>query len=235
MSFKEMQFKGNKVYVEVDESGHICLENGRARMRYKPDAGRVYSPSVSNLTEMDGTKPTPAADTGQPVPAKKRKPAAAAAAKIKRAVAEIATMPQKNTVVAYTDGACIGNPGPAGLGYAIAFPDGRLVHKGEPLGNATNNIAELAAIARVLDLVEDPSMKILIHTDSEYSIGVLVRGWKAKANQELIGRIRKTLSRFPKVELRKVKGHAGIPENELVDDLARLAAETQAPVNENNR
>ncbi len=229
MSLKKMQFKGKKVYVEVDESGSIHVENGRARMRYKPDDERVYSPSLGNLTEMDGTKPTAATDTGKKSKAKKRKPAAAD--RISRASAEITTLPQKNTVIAYTDGACIGNPGPAGLGYAIAFPDGRLVHKGEPLGNATNNIAELTAIARVLDLVDDPSMRILIHTDSEYSIGVLVRGWKAKANQTLIGRIRKTLTRFPKVELVKVKGHAGIPENELVDDLARTAAETQAPVN----
>ena len=228
MSLKEMQFKGKKVYVEVDESGQICAENGRARMRYGPNDERVYGPSLSNLSELDGTKPV-APDPGKKSKTKKRK--RAAAERIKEASAEITTLPQKDTVIAYTDGACIGNPGPAGLGYAIAFPDGRLVHKGEPLGNATNNIAELTAIARVLDLVDDPSMRILIHTDSEYSIGVLVRGWKAKANQALIGRIRKILTGFPRVELIKVKGHAGIQENELVDDLARMAAETQAPVN----
>ncbi|HUT76081.1 MAG TPA: ribonuclease H, partial [Polyangia bacterium] len=136
-----------------------------------------------------------------------------------------------NTVVAYTDGACIGNPGPAGLGYTVIWPDGRRVERGEPLGHGTNNIAELTAILRVLELLaDDRERPVVIHSDSEYAIGVLIRGWKAKANQRLIQRIRAQLGRFKAVELRKVPAHSGVPDNELVDGLARLAAETQLPV-----
>ena len=126
--------------------------------------------------------------------------------------------------------ACSGNPGPAGLGYSVVFPDGRRIERGEPLGEGTNNIAELTAIFRVLEIVEDPSQKLLIHTDSEYSIGVLSRGWKAKANKELIKKIRSRLSKFTNIEFVKVKGHAGVPENELVDDLARNSSETQTVI-----
>ena len=97
---------------------------------------------------------------------------------------------------------------------------------------ATNNIAELTAILRVLELVDNPLSSVVIHTDSAYSIGVLSKGWKAKANKELIFRIKQHLSNMPNVTLKKVKGHAGVPENELVDDLARHASETQKTVKE---
>ena len=95
-----------------------------------------------------------------------------------------------------------------------------------------NNIAELTAILRVLEIVDDPQQPIVIHTDSEYSIGVLVRNWKAKANRELIGRIKGALARFQKVEFVKVRGHAGVYENELVDDLARISSQTQRELEE---
>ena len=134
------------------------------------------------------------------------------------------------TIIAWSDWACLGNPGPAGLGYLVCFPDGRRVGRGEPLGQGTNNIGELEAISRVLDVVGATPARLVIHTDSAYAIGVLTAGWKPKANQELIRRIRGQLTRFPGVELRKVPGHAGVPDNELVDDLARRAAAEQRPV-----
>ncbi|MCP4602938.1 MAG: ribonuclease HI [Proteobacteria bacterium] len=174
-------------------------------MKYEPDDNRIYSPNIKNLTEVDDTeRPDEIDDNRSPE--------------------------DLETIVAYTDGACIGNPGPAGLGYVITFPDGRQIKRGEPLGQGTNNIAELTAIARVLDLIERPTDPVVIHTDSKYAIGVLILGWKAKANQKLIHQIKKNLARFPRLELRKVKGHAGVPENELVDDLARNAAKAQTLV-----
>lgn len=208
MPLKEMSFKGGKVYVEVDEQGELVLEGGRAIMRYKPDDERVYNPWPNNL---------------EPAGAWKK---AARSKQRGRDTAAGDDLPA-GAIVAYTDGACIGNPGPSGLGYAIAFPDGRRVARGEPLGQGTNNIGELRAIERVLEIVGLTDGPLVIHSDSEYAIGVLTRGWKAKANQQLIERIRSTMGRYPGLELRKVKGHAGVPDNELVDDLARTAAETQ--------
>jgi ribonuclease HI len=216
MAYQEMKFKGQRVFVLVDEAGELVLEGGRARMKYKLDDSREYSPYPRNLTDLNGpAMPMPLGATTKPKKPKK-------SAKPKGIV-------DPGAVVSYTDGACLGNPGPSGLGYFIAFPDGREIARGEPLGQGTNNIAELTAIERVLELVEDKETHLVIHTDSSYSIGVLTLGWKAKANQALIGRIKRKLAGFTDVELRKVKGHAGIPENELVDNLARTAAETQRP------
>jgi len=96
---------------------------------------------------------------------------------------------------------------------------------GEYLGVGTNNIAELTAIDRALDLIGDDAhtRRVRIYTDSAYSIGVLSKGWKAKANQELIARMRRRLASLPQVEFVKVSGHAGVPENERCDELARNA------------
>jgi ribonuclease HI len=212
MPLKEMSFKGGKVFVEVDEAGELVLEGGRAIMRYKPDDTRTYSPWPGNLEPAGSRKKSKA---------KPKKNGGAAGAST-----------PEGAIVAWTDGGCIGNPGPSGLGYAIVYPDGRRVAAGEPLGEGTNNIAELTAIERVLEIVDDPAIPLVIHTDSEYAIGVLTKGWKAKANKELIARIKKTVARFSELELRKVRGHAGVPENELVDDLARTSAETQTALSE---
>ena len=219
MPYKKMKFKGQQVYVETDRDGKPIMENGRARMVYRRDSDRVYRPNPKNLTELD-------AETA-PVDETPNRPGS-------RSVSESAVHPgtlladePQSGIVAYTDGACIGNPGPAGLGYLIEWPDGERVGRGEPLGEATNNIAELTAILRVLERVEDRDAPFTIFTDSAYAIGVLTRGWKAKANQSLISQIKQELARFSRPVLKKVKGHAGIPENEAVDRLARQAAETQ--------
>ncbi len=208
-----MLFRGKKVFVEVDAGGKIVLAGGRASMKYRLEDERVYNPNPTNLCDPGGaplSSPPPSAASSRQAKASRSIPAGA--------------------IVAYTDGACSGNPGPAGLGYCVAFPDGRRIQKGEPLGMGTNNIAELTAILRVLELVQDKGAPLVIHTDSAYSIGVLTLGWKAKANQALIRRIRDEISRFAHLELRKVKGHAGVPDNELVDELARSSCETQTVV-----
>ena len=232
MTFKEMTFKGKRVFVEIDGDGRLRTENGRAYMKYNEADDKIYRPNPQNLSDEAGVPviASPALTTS--VGAAKKNLQKSKPKTHSEAVKPKKSQPQGKVVVAYTDGACIGNPGPSGLGYTIQFPDGRQVARGEPLGRGTNNIAELTAIKRVLEHIDDPSCPVVIHTDSEYSIGVLVKGWKAKANQELIFSIRKLLSRYSSVELRKVRGHAGIPENEHVDDLARTAAETQSRIEE---
>ena len=68
----------------------------------------------------------------------------------------------------------------------------------------------------------DAGRRMRVYTDSSYAIGVLSKGWKAKANQELIAVLRRQLAPLD-VEFVKVAGHAGIPENERCDELAREA------------
>jgi ribonuclease HI len=111
-----------------------------------------------------------------------------------------------------------------GIGV-VAVDGGKRRELGEYLGIGTNNIAELTAIDRALDLAgpDAGARHLRIHTDSSYAIGVLSKGWKAKANQELIARMRRRLAALPDVEFVKVAGHAGIPDNERCDELAREA------------
>jgi ribonuclease HI len=132
----------------------------------------------------------------------------------------------KDAIIAYADGACSGNPGPAGLGIVVV--DGTIkTEVSEHIGQGTNNIAELVAIERVLDTVTDKMRPLVIHTDSAYAIGVLSKGWKAKANIPLIERVRERLAKRPGTTLVHVRGHAGIELNERADELAREAVRTQ--------
>ena len=100
---------------------------------------------------------------------------------------------------------------------------------GEYLGVGTNNIAELVAIERGLAVAtkrvaDHPERRVRVFSDSSYAIGLLGKGWKAKANQELVARLRRKLAAFPaSVEFVKVAGHAGVPENERCDELGRQA------------
>ncbi|MBN2341748.1 MAG: ribonuclease HI [Deltaproteobacteria bacterium] len=224
MSYKRMLFKGKSVYVEVDDHGAVLEQGGRAVMKYRLDDERTYNPAVANLSEEGGAAGDLFSDmapktTTTPVTPKR------AAQKTQSSASPGSSI--GDAIVAYTDGGCIGNPGPAGLGYVIRFPDNRVIQKGEPLGQGTNNIAELTAIWRVLQIVTDKTAPLRIHTDSSYAIGVLTQGWKAKANQQLIADIRHSLNSFRNVKLIKVKGHAGNPDNERVDTLANTAARTQ--------
>lgn len=123
-------------------------------------------------------------------------------------------------IICYTDGACSGNPGPAGIGIILTYKN----HKkeiSEYIGNATNNIAELTAILRALENINDKNKEIIIYCDSMYSIGVLTKKWKAKANIELIKKIKDLIKTFPNIEILKVKAHENDELNNYVDELAK--------------
>ena len=121
----------------------------------------------------------------------------------------------------YTDGACKGNPGPAGSGAYLKLPDGRVAEASLALGKATNNIAELKAIDLALGLLTKAKVpmdtEVALFTDSSYSNGVLTRGWKAKANQALIQGIKEALAKRPQVTIYWIAGHVGVDGNERAD------------------
>jgi dTDP-4-amino-4,6-dideoxygalactose transaminase/ribonuclease HI len=129
----------------------------------------------------------------------------------------------REPVVIYADGACLGNPGPAGCGVLMTFR-GKEKRLSRYLGIGTNNIAELEAIRLALSQIRNRKTAVDIYTDSAYTIGVLTQPWKPKANRELIAEIRKLLNEFADVRMLKVAGHAGIEPNEIVDALAKEAA-----------
>jgi ribonuclease HI len=133
----------------------------------------------------------------------------------------------------FSDGACSGNPGPGGWGTILRW-DG---HKKELSGFApetTNNRMELTAAIEGLAALKHPC-RVRLTTDSEYVKkgitewidGWVRRGWKNSqkkdvANRDLWERLLEQ-SRRHQVEWCWVRGHAGHPENERCDELARAA------------
>ena len=128
------------------------------------------------------------------------------------------------SIVVYTDGACAGNPGPMGIGVVILRGKERR-EIGEFIGIGTNNVAELTAIERALEAIPptDRSRLVLLHADSSYALGVVSGTMKAKKNVELIARIRGKAKTYSRLEYVKVRGHAGVVENERCDELANDA------------
>jgi ribonuclease HI len=221
MSWSQRQFRGQAVWVRVDSQGKPVLDrDGRAEMKYRPDDARSYRPSPSNLE--------PLADAAADIPGQPARPAPSRA---RRAALPDTSSSDPEAVHVWTDGACTGNPGPMGIGVVVIAASGRR-ELGEYLGTGTNNIAELTAIERGLDLAEKVvparDRPVRVYSDSAYAIGVISMGWKAKANQELVARLRRQAAAFPDLRFVKVAGHAGVPENERCDELARRAIELRA-------
>jgi ribonuclease HI len=189
--------------------------DGRVDILYKK-GGKVYRAAARNL------EPDPEGETWsdqEAAPGAENRPAGAAAG---AATGEAEAPPLgDNPFLIWADGACTGNPGPAGIG--IVMLDGpRREECSEYLGSGTNNIAELTAIIRALEMAPR-DRTVVIHSDSAYALGLLGKNWKAKANQALVERMRTLASEFSDLRLVKVAGHAGIPENERADALAREA------------
>ena len=121
----------------------------------------------------------------------------------------------------YTDGACLGNPGPGGWGAVIVSENGeRDLHGRE--ASTTNNRMEMTAVIR--GLREMPkSAEVTVVSDSTYVINTMTRNWKRNANQDLWAEMDAEVGRR-KVRWRWVKGHAGDEFNERADGLATKAA-----------
>ncbi|SHH30709.1 ribonuclease HI [Cognatiyoonia sediminum] len=145
---------------------------------------------------------------------------------------------------AYTDGACSGNPGPGGWGALLIAREGDEVVKERELNGGaaetTNNQMELLAAITALETLSSPS-RITIVTDSVYVkdgitkwiYGWKSRGWKTAAkkpvkNEELWKRLDEATQKHD-VTWEWVKGHAGHPENERADELARQGMEPFKP------
>ena len=137
---------------------------------------------------------------------------------------------------AYTDGACSGNPGPGGWGaLLVASRNGAVVKERELKGGeaeTTNNRMELLAAINALEALERPSALTVV-TDSAYVKGGITAwlpGWKRNGwrtstkkpvkNEDLWKRLDAARTRHD-VTWEWVKGHAGHPENERADALAR--------------
>ena len=227
MAWKQFQFKDQTVFVRVLATGKPIVHRGRVEMRYRLGATKSYRAAPDNLIETDGEILPDEEFGGAPVPAV-----------ASQAVREDPVKPAgPATIVIHTDGACSGNPGPAGIGVFFERPDGEILEHSEFIGEGTNNIAELTAILRALEMLkpEEQEAHVLLYTDSAWSLGVLVGGWKAKANLELITAIKERMVGTPDVELLKVRGHAGNSGNEEADALATMAVRRESTTTRTRR
>jgi len=132
----------------------------------------------------------------------------------------------------FTDGACSGNPGPGGWGALLRWRGTeKELNGGEP--ETTNNRMEMTAAIQALEALKRPA-HVRIHTDSVYlrdGITKWIHTWKSKGwktankkpvkNIDLWQRLETALERHRQVDWVWVKGHAGHPENERADELAR--------------
>jgi ribonuclease HI len=140
-------------------------------------------------------------------------------------------MATKPRVVAYTDGACAGNPGPGGWGAILISGGHRKELKGGEAAT-TNNRMELMAAISALEALKVPS-HVDIHTDSEYvqkGISTWIHSWKRKGWRTAAGSPVKNAELWRRLEAAQhrhevvwnwVRGHAGDTENERADELAR--------------
>ncbi|MEM9189059.1 MAG: ribonuclease H [Myxococcota bacterium] len=225
-----MILRDSRVLARCDERGDLQVESGRVEIRYRPTDGKAYRAAERNLSPANDSEifPDDHCVDAQPVENKKADKKPSRAKKKKKAAAGVLpTSAAPGEVVAYTDGACSGNPGPAGLGVVLLDGEERR-ELSEYLGTATNNVAELTAILRAAEAIRDPSARVRILTDSQYAIGVLTKGWKAKANKALVADTKAALGRFDNVEVLYVPGHAGVALNERADELAVEAVKSRS-------
>ena len=140
----------------------------------------------------------------------------------------------QDLIEAFTDGACSGNPGPGGWGAILRWRG----HEKELSGGesqTTNNRMELMAAIRVLEAIKGENRRVKIVTDSNYlrqGITQWIHAWRRKGwktadnkpvkNKDLWQRLEAALKTHT-VEWAWTKGHAGHPENERADELAREA------------
>lgn len=138
-------------------------------------------------------------------------------------------------VIAYTDGACRGNPGPGGWGVSLQYG----AHQKELCGGespTTNNRMELMAAISALESLRETCV-VTLYTDSKYVLQGLTewlpgwkkRGWKTAdkkpvKNQDLWERLDAAAARH-QVDWQWVKGHSGDPGNENADRLANKGLE----------
>ena len=146
-------------------------------------------------------------------------------------------------IIAFTDGAASGNPGPGGWGAIIVSPDGHVTELGGGAAHTTNNRMELSGAIAALEHVAAHPAPVAIYTDSSYVIKGITqwvwnwqrRGWKTAEGGDVLNReLWEQLSSLVaargkgRISWHWVRGHDGTPGNERVDEIA-VAYSKQRP------
>jgi ribonuclease HI len=136
----------------------------------------------------------------------------------------------------FTDGSCLGNPGPGGYGVVLKYKDKtKELSQGYQL--TTNNRMEMLATIVALQSLKEPC-QVILTTDSQYVRQGITQwihkwqknNWKTASKQDVknvdLWKLLNTEQQRHTITWNWVKGHSGHPENERCDELARLAAQS---------
>jgi len=206
--WERMSFKGNKVWVAFTPEGLLLENKDKVLIKYNLTQDYEYWIKKESLEPLD-----------QAVPAGKKSTTPSGTSSRQGNLVE--NLP-KNCIHIYTDGASSGNPGPAGIGAVLLYHENQK-QISQSIGIATNNVAELFAIKIAISHLKRHDLPVRIFSDSSYAIGVLTREKTPQANRELVLEIKRLIQKFKDIKFIKVKGHAGIKENEVADFLATSA------------
>jgi len=207
-NWKRMSFKGNKVWVAFTSDGIVLENNDKVLIKYNLKQDYEYWIKKARLEPLENAVPAGEKKTRSPVG--------------KSALLDVLAKLPDDCIHIYTDGASSGNPGPAGIGALLIYHENRK-EISQSIGIATNNVAELSAIKVAISHLKRYDLPVRIFSDSAYAIGVLTQNWKPQANKALVSEIKRLTQKFKDLEFIKVKGHAGIKENEVADFLATSA------------
>lgn len=148
------------------------------------------------------------------------------------------------TVHIWTDGACIGNPGPGGWGYVKTL-NGKTYSRSGGVSSETTNIRmEMTAVIMALRSLKRLDLPVVVHTDlqltskgmNEWLDGWIAKGWRTGAGKPVANRdlweelldLRNARAAGAEITFVWVKGHSGCPQNEAADRLAEAAARDAA-------
>ncbi|MDT8378287.1 MAG: ribonuclease HI [Desulfotignum sp.] len=202
-----------------------------ARAQVDGFPGAVYKSFKTREQALDFLA-DPVLGTGRNKTASKRKP---------RHTLSDTDLPE-GTIVVYTDGSAIGNPGPGGYGVVIQeHPDGPVKELSGGYRHTTNNRMEMTAVIKALETLQGTDSPVVLHSDSRYVVDALTRrwasGWEKRGwkrangqpalNADLWDRLL-PLARSLDIRFVWVKGHSGNPLNERCDELANSAARQEA-------
>jgi ribonuclease HI len=144
-----------------------------------------------------------------------------------------------NGLTIFSDGACSGNPGPGGWAVRLRYADGRVREQGGFFPHTTNNRMELYAAVQGLRMA-GPQAQVTLVTDSEYlrrGITEWIHAWKRRGwrtaskkpvlNQDLWQEL--DALNAPQIHWQYIQGHAGHPDNERCDQIARAFSRGERP------
>lgn len=224
--WERMMFKGMKVWLYVGDDQRPVVHDNKVLIKYQLDQDHEYR------VRKEAVEPIDSARLRRPLARRRGRGPEGKARSNKHDPADTMNGADHNpdlrdasppkTIVAYTDGASSGNPGPAGIGIILRF-GAKEKEISKHIGIATNNVAELMAIKTALEAIRTTQIPVRLHTDSQYCFGLLSLGWKPRRNEKLVGEIKRLMERFKNLRIHKIEAHAGIDDNERADRLARKA------------